>query len=79
MLVQLHIENYALVERAVVEFGPGFNVLTGETGAGKSLIIGALGLALIPVLFTYAGWNAAAYIASEVREPESTVPEYTRM
>ena len=46
MLVQLHIENYALVERAVVEFGPGFNVLTGETGAGKSLIIGALGLAL---------------------------------
>lgn len=46
MLVQLHIENYALVERAVVEFGPGFNVLTGETGAGKSLIIGALGLVL---------------------------------
>jgi DNA repair protein RecN (Recombination protein N) len=46
MLVQLHIENYALVDRAVVEFGPGFNVLTGETGAGKSMIIGALGLAL---------------------------------
>lgn len=46
MLVQLHIENYALVERVVVEFGPGFNVLTGETGAGKSLIIGALGLVL---------------------------------
>jgi len=46
MLVQLHIENYALVERAVVEFGPGFNVLTGETGAGKSLIVGALGLVL---------------------------------
>jgi DNA repair protein RecN (Recombination protein N) len=46
MLVQLHIENYALIERVVVEFGPGFNVLTGETGAGKSLIIGALGLAL---------------------------------
>jgi len=35
MLVQLHIENYALVDRAVVEFGPGFNVLTGETGAGN--------------------------------------------
>lgn len=46
MLVQLHIENYALVERAVVEFGPGFNVMTGETGAGKSMIIGALGLVL---------------------------------
>jgi DNA repair protein RecN (Recombination protein N) len=46
MLVQLHIENYALVERAVVEFGPGLNVLTGETGAGKSMIVGALGLVL---------------------------------
>ncbi|MGE3536569.1 MAG: DNA repair protein RecN [Candidatus Tectimicrobiota bacterium] len=46
MLVQLHIENYALVERAVVEFGPGFNVMTGETGAGKSMILGALGLVL---------------------------------
>lgn len=46
MLVQLHIENYALVEHVLVEFGAGFNVLTGETGAGKSLIIGALGLAL---------------------------------
>jgi DNA repair protein RecN (Recombination protein N) len=46
MLVQLHIENYALIDHVVVEFGPGFNVLTGETGAGKSLIIGALGLVL---------------------------------
>jgi APA family basic amino acid/polyamine antiporter len=35
----------------------------------------ALGLALIPVVFTYSGWNAAAYIASEVREPERTVPK----
>jgi DNA repair protein RecN (Recombination protein N) len=46
MLVQLHIENYALIDQVVVEFGPGFNVLTGETGAGKSMIIGALGLVL---------------------------------
>lgn len=46
MLVQLHIENYALIDHTVVEFGAGFNVLTGETGAGKSMIIGALGLAL---------------------------------
>ena len=46
MLVQLHIENYALIDRVVLEFGPGFNVLTGETGAGKSMIIGALGLIL---------------------------------
>src|SRR5438128_12612708 len=46
MLVQLHIENYALVDRLVVEFGPGLNVLTGETGAGKSMIVRALGLVL---------------------------------
>lgn len=46
MLVQLHIENYALIERVVVEFGPGLNILTGETGAGKSMIVGALGLVL---------------------------------
>ncbi len=41
---------------------------------GASFSFGALGLALIPVLFTYSGWNAAAYIASEVRAPETTVP-----
>jgi DNA repair protein RecN (Recombination protein N) len=46
MLVQLHIENFALIDRVAVEFGPGLNVLTGETGAGKSMIVGALGLAL---------------------------------
>ena len=46
MLVQLHIENFALIDRLVVEFGPGLNVLTGETGAGKSMIVGALGLIL---------------------------------
>jgi DNA repair protein RecN (Recombination protein N) len=44
--MQLHIENYALIERVVLEFGPGLNVLTGETGAGKSLLLGALGLVL---------------------------------
>lgn len=46
MLVQLHIENFALIDQVVLEFGSGMNVLTGETGAGKSMIIGALGLVL---------------------------------
>jgi DNA repair protein RecN (Recombination protein N) len=46
MLVQLHIENYALIDQVVLEFGPGLNVLTGETGAGKSMLVGALGLVL---------------------------------
>ncbi len=46
MLTRLYIENYALIETLEVEFRPGLNILTGETGAGKSILIGALGLAL---------------------------------
>ena len=42
MLSLLHIENIALIDRADLVFGPGFNVLTGETGAGKSIIIDAI-------------------------------------
>lgn len=42
MLRQLSIKNFAIVESVTMEFGPGFNVLTGETGAGKSLIVDAL-------------------------------------
>lgn len=42
MLLSLHIENIAVVERADVEFRPGLNVLTGETGAGKSIVIDSL-------------------------------------
>ena len=46
MLTLLHIENIAVVERADIEPGEGFNVLTGETGAGKSIIIDAIGAIL---------------------------------
>jgi len=46
MLETLRIQNYALIDRLEVEFRPGFGVLTGETGAGKSIIVGALGLVL---------------------------------
>lgn len=44
MLQRLHIENYALISRLDLTLGGGFTVLTGETGAGKSIILGALGL-----------------------------------
>lgn len=46
MLIELRIQNYALIERLAVRLEPGLNVLTGETGAGKSIIVGALSLLL---------------------------------
>jgi DNA repair protein RecN (Recombination protein N) len=46
MLTELRIRNFALIDRLSVRLGPGLNVLTGETGAGKSIIVGALSLLL---------------------------------
>ena len=46
MLTYLAIDNLALIEHAEAEFGPGFNVVTGETGAGKSILLGAVSLLL---------------------------------
>lgn len=46
MLNSLHVKNLALIEETEVEFGNGLNILTGETGAGKSIIIGSINLAL---------------------------------
>ncbi len=46
MLTELHVKNLALIDEAEVSFGPGLNILTGETGAGKSILIGSINLAL---------------------------------
>ncbi|MBQ6756709.1 MAG: DNA repair protein RecN [Oscillospiraceae bacterium] len=54
MLRSLTIENIAVIEQAEIEFGAGFNVLTGETGAGKSIVIDSLEAAL--------GWRTSAQI-----------------
>ena len=46
MLKSLHISNYALINELSINFNEGMTVLTGETGAGKSIIVGALSLAM---------------------------------
>lgn len=46
MITNLHIENYALIEHLDIDFHKGFSIITGETGAGKSIILGAIGLLL---------------------------------
>src|SRR6266853_6827565 len=46
VLVELRLENYAVIDNVAVEFAPGLNLLTGETGAGKSILIDALALLL---------------------------------
>ena len=46
MLIELRIRNFAIIKEAELEFGPGLNVLSGETGAGKTIIMSALGLLL---------------------------------
>ena len=46
MITSLSIKNYALIEKLAIDFSKGFSIITGETGAGKSIILGALGLVL---------------------------------
>ncbi len=46
MLTHLHVKNLALIDEAEIDFSEGLNILTGETGAGKSIVIGSVGLAL---------------------------------
>ena len=46
MLTRLEIENYGLIARGAIEFSPGATIFTGETGSGKTMILGALDFAL---------------------------------
>lgn len=46
MLIQLYIKNFTLIDTLDITLYPGFSVITGETGAGKSIILGAIGLLL---------------------------------
>src|SRR5690242_11431352 len=71
MLRQLAIHNVVLVERLELEFEPGLGVLTGETGAGKSILLDALGLALgarADAGLVRAGQESAA-VSAEIELP----------
>ena len=46
MLQQLHIQNYAIIDEITIDFSGRLNIITGETGAGKSILMGALSLIL---------------------------------
>ena len=73
MLIEMRLESYAVIDNLVVEFGPGLNLLTGETGAGKSILVDALALLLGDKASTdviRAGAKRA--VVSAVFEAEST-------
>ncbi len=69
MLVTLHIENIAVIERGDIEFRPGLNVLTGETGAGKSIIIDSLEAAL--------GWRTSRELIRTGADSALVTAEFT--
>ena len=81
MLVELRIRNFAIIEGAALYFGPGFNVLSGETGAGKTIIMTALGLLLgsraSPDMIR-AGQNEAVVEGMFELEGEAPLPEGTQ-
>lgn len=79
MIQELTINNYALIDKVTVSFAPGFNVLTGETGAGKSILIGALGLLLgnrADTEVIRAGTEEALVSGTIVAEPSDELLEW---
>ena len=67
MLVSLHVKNMALIKEVEVEFGEGLNIMTGETGAGKSIVIGSVNIALGTGNFKDYVPEDADYAARECR------------
>jgi DNA repair protein RecN (Recombination protein N) len=77
VLLELRLENYAVIDNVAVEFAPGLNLLTGETGAGKSILIDALALLLGEKASTdviRAGAERAVIAAVFEAEPASEIP-----
>ena len=71
MLRQLQIENFGLIERADVEFADGATIFTGETGSGKTMLLGALGLALGTALAIFLVARSVGWIAHVIEQYES--------
>lgn len=66
MLAELHVVNFAILDEVRMEFGPGLNVLTGETGAGKSLLLGSVNAALGGKVSKEALGNSRDYALAEL-------------
>ena len=79
MLRELHVRNYAVIDDLRIELQPGLNVLTGETGAGKSLIVGALSLLLGERAFSDVVRTGQSRAVVEGVFDCSRVPELTRL
>src|SRR5436190_24324642 len=81
MLCEIRIQNLAIIDRLEVHFNAGFNVITGETGAGKSIIIDAVDLLLggrADIDFIRAG-NDKAVVEGVFKVSESLLPEIKKM
>ena len=76
MLAGLTIRDIVLIEQAALEFAPGLNVLTGETGAGKSILLDSLGLAVGGRGRASVRAGAAQGSATAVFEPEKNHPAW---
>jgi len=77
MLRRLRIENFVLIREAELVFGPGLNAITGETGAGKTILAQAIGLLLgAPGDSGYLGPDAAeAYVEAELDLPDGLLED----
>lgn len=81
MLCEIRIQNFAIIDRLEVHFNPGFNVITGETGAGKSIIIDAVDLLLggrADTDFIRAG-NEKAVVEGVFKVSQTLLPEIKKM
>ena len=66
MLSLIRAKNYAVIDEVEVEFAAGFSVVTGETGAGKSILVDALGLALGAIALRGTDWPAQLLVSMAV-------------